>query len=340
MGWNQRPLTKMQILKLNDEGDDNTPPPTCLQRVLGVEQPASVKRVQPMVQTVTVPLDVQLTTAFGRLTPIRPENAGNSIFGPNSGPSSRVNVTSATIAALKAGLALHFRRQVTELAREHRRAVAEIPRLPKTVVDGRLTHLAPPSEKKEEEEEEEEKHVYVETDTYGTSSRRTAARAVLSHACLLNDSYECLLPPPSHIICPLSLALALSLSLSSCLNFEITPPPRRRCTGHIIGDCFGVCTQRNWCLASCRVTTRIFKRLFCCGEIKFWWQENKACLKECFCVLCSSRTTDEKEEEEEEEEKDEVKGHGEYDIEIKDALDARYDAAIKELVRRIESHSN
>lgn len=140
MGWNQRPLTKAQIMKLG-EGS-------------------------PMVQTITVPLDVQLTTAFGRLTPIRPANDSDSIFGANSGQSSRVNVTSATVAALKAGLALHFRRQVTELAREYRRAVAEIPRIPKSVVDGRLAHLAAPAVK-EEEVEEVDKDVYVETDTYG-----------------------------------------------------------------------------------------------------------------------------------------------------------------------------
>ena len=44
-----------------------------------------------------------------------------------------------------------------------------------------------------------------------------------------------------------------------------------------------------------------------------------------------------KEEKAEEEPEDIVQGHGEYDVEIKNALDARYDAAIKELVRRIDS---
>ena len=198
MEWNQQPLTKRQILKLGDG--------------------------EPMVQTITVPLDVQLTTAFGSLTPIRPENVSDSIFGPNSEPASRVNVTSATIAALKAGLALHFRRQVTELAREHRRAVAEIPRLPKTVVDGRLKHLAP-SEKKEEKEEEEEKRVYVATDTYGTSSRSRAARALLSCARALSICTSAC-PLPSHITFP-PLSLPRSLSPSLPISLSKSPSPSR-----------------------------------------------------------------------------------------------------------------
>ena len=147
------------------------------------------------------------------------------------------------------------------------------------------------------------------------------------------DLHECVPPPLTHNVSP-PLAPSLPLCLSSYLAFEITLPlSRRRCTGHIIVDCFGVCTQRNWCLASIRVTTRCIKRVLCCGEIKFYRREIQRAVKELCEELCCST----KEEKEEEEPEDIVQGHGEYDVEIKNALDARYDAAIKELVRRIDS---
>jgi len=157
-----------------------------------------------------------------------------------------------------------------------------------------------------------------------SSSVRLRALTTLSHAPLFS----------------LSLSLPLSLPLS-LLKPNSKLPSRRHCTGHIIGDCFGVCTQTNWCVASCRITSRFLKRVFCVGEIKHWFKVNKVCLRAFLrALICNLCCGEEEEEDEEKKNVETVKGHGEYDIEIKEALEARYDAAIKELVRRIDSRSH
>jgi hypothetical protein len=91
-----------------------------------------------IVMSIDVPIDVPLTMEFGRLTPIRPADDSSGIYPPNSKEGARVNVNNATVAALKAGLALHFRRQLKELTRDHRRACDEIPTIPHSVLAVRV----------------------------------------------------------------------------------------------------------------------------------------------------------------------------------------------------------
>ena len=91
-----------------------------------------------IVMSIDVPIDVPLTMEFGRLTPIRPADDSSGIYPPNSKEGARVNVNNATVAALKAGLALHFRRQLKELTRDHRRACDEIPTIPSSVLAVRV----------------------------------------------------------------------------------------------------------------------------------------------------------------------------------------------------------
>ena len=111
IGWNQNPMTKSHIAQLTQE---------------------------EIVMSIDVPIDVPLTMEFGRLTPIRPADDSSGIYPPNSKEGARVNVSNATVAALKAGLALHFRRQLKELTRDHRRACDEIPTIPHSVLAVRV----------------------------------------------------------------------------------------------------------------------------------------------------------------------------------------------------------
>ena len=144
MGWNQIPMTAAHVEKMREED---------------------------MVQTVDVPIDIPLTTKFGGFDPIRPVQYSGAIFGRNGGDAAE-SEGYATVAAIKAGLALHFRRQVNEMHGQYRRAVDEIPRYAKAIhatnVDREEDHE---NEDENEDEDEDELAALDEDDgpidTYG-----------------------------------------------------------------------------------------------------------------------------------------------------------------------------
>jgi hypothetical protein len=253
MGWNQVPMTKNHVNEIGKVYCDKHGYPL-------PEQPPQT--LEPLVQTIEVPLDVPLTTAFGRLTPIRPTKSDGAIFGPNSEHNSRLSVANATIAAIKGGLALHFRRQVNEVTREYRDAVNAIPKLPQ--------HQGP--------------------------------TGCLDRWCQYREADT---------------------------------------WGHVIGDCWGILTQRNPCLAGCHVGWRIFKKLICfdrlthcCGPQNsrdqtliinpctcscFFKQKGRVGTRKLFRKRTDPITNEV------------INGQANYDQEIRNELDARYDAAINHL---------
>jgi hypothetical protein len=125
MGWNQIPMTPKHIEALK-EAD--------------------------MIQTIEVPVDVAMTAKCvgGRFVAARPDRRSDSLFTRHGGDAA-VKDGVATISALKAGLALHFRRQVNEMHENYRAALNDIPRYAEVMeADGFLIDYQPPEEDAEE----------------------------------------------------------------------------------------------------------------------------------------------------------------------------------------------
>ena len=150
MGWNQIPMTAAHI---------------------------ETMRKEDMLETLDVPIDIPLTTKSGGFTPILPVQYQGAIFGLHGGDAAE-SEGYATVAAIKAGLALHFRRQVNEMHGQYRRAIDEIPRYSKAIdsrtaisVDREEDHE---NENENEHEDEDEDEVELAAlgedgpiDTYG-----------------------------------------------------------------------------------------------------------------------------------------------------------------------------
>ena len=131
MGWNQIPMTAAHIATMRQED---------------------------MLQTVDVPIDIPLTTKFGGFDPIYPVHYQGAIFERHDGDADE-SEGYATVAAIKAGLALHFRRQVNEMHGQYRRAIDEIPRYAKAIhavnVDREEDHENKDEDGDEDEDEDE-----------------------------------------------------------------------------------------------------------------------------------------------------------------------------------------
>ena len=105
-----------------------------------------------MIQTIEVPVDVAMTAKCvgGRFVAARPDRRSDSLFTRHGGDAA-VKDGVATISALKAGLALHFRRQVNEMHENYRAALNDIPRYAEVMeADGFLLDYQPPAEDAEE----------------------------------------------------------------------------------------------------------------------------------------------------------------------------------------------